>query len=318
MVAPVLNPQPPTLSKSFLHSGDLGDAIYAMPAMRDAGGGCLFLTNRDGLKTMDQRRFDTIAPLFKSQDYISDVRWWNGEKIDHDFTNFRPTRNHRLTLAEVQSRYIGTDPKGYERQWLTLAPINHDRILIHRSPRYRTDGFPWLGVLEHFGKRLLYCGLKNEHQMFVNDFGDVDFYEPKDLLEYGRMICGSELFIGNQSAPYSVAEGLKHKVVLEAFLPAPDCMFVRDGAIQVTGDSFFFDGKVIENPVKFFFAENGSLPIKVNSQVFVKWTRRQIGGSWNGILKTSNSAEIIAARRQFASGVKVISETEFEEILKHK
>ena len=298
---------------TFRHSGDLGDIIYAMPAMRDIGGGCLYLVSLPVTKTMDLERFNAIAPLLKSQEYISDVRWWDGEIITHDFTDFRRTLKPKVTLAEIHSRYIGTDPKGYERQWIHLEPINHSRILIHRSPRCHNDLFPWVGILEHFGKQLLYCGLSHEHDAFTRAFGNVEFYEPKDFLEYGRMIEGSSLFIGNQSSPYAIAEGLKHETIQEAYLHAPDCVYIREGATLVTGDTVFWKGSIIHNPPRWFFADNGTRPIKVNLNHFVKWERRlSLGGGSSGIYTTCNSGEIAALRSESNRGIREISKDEYD------
>lgn len=311
----VYNDRAPAGMNTFRHSGDLGDIIYSMPAMRDVGGGCLYLMSATFTKTMSPERFETIAPLLRSQPYISDVKWWNGEKISHDFLDFRRTIKPRLTLAEIHSRYIGTDPKGYERQWIALPPINHNRILIHRSPRCHNDLFPWVGILEHFGKQLLYCGIRHEHDAFSRDFGEVELYEPKDFLEYGRMIAGSTLFIGNQSSPYAIAEGLKHETIQESYLRAPDCVYLREGATLVTGDTVFWKGRIIHNPPKWFSTLNGTRPTKVDINHFVKWTRRMtMGGGCEGIYTTCHSGEIAALRSESSRGIREISQEEFNTI----
>ena len=57
---------------------------------------------------------------------------------------------------------------------------------------------------------------------------EVIYTPTKNFLEVAQLIAGSKLFIGNQSAPYAVAEGLKHNSILEVTLPSPDCIYERD------------------------------------------------------------------------------------------
>jgi hypothetical protein len=54
------------------------------------------------------------------------------------------------------------------------------------------------------------------------------------------VIAGSRLFVGNQSCPAAIAEGLKRPMILEVYPALPNCCFERpdrinawDGAIQL-------------------------------------------------------------------------------------
>ena len=51
-----------------------------------------------------------------------------------------------------------------------------------------------------------------------------------DFLEVGQIIAGSKLFIGNQSAAYTVAEGLKHNLIQETSPRIPSSYFNRSNA----------------------------------------------------------------------------------------
>ncbi len=56
---------------TFLHGGDLGDLIYALPAMRAAGGGVLYLTEKNpGREPLDVVRREAIIPLLRRLDYL--------------------------------------------------------------------------------------------------------------------------------------------------------------------------------------------------------------------------------------------------------
>jgi hypothetical protein len=62
------------------------------------------------------------------------------------------------------------------------------------------------------------------------------------LLQIARVIAGSRLFVGNQSCPAAIAEGLKHSMILEVYRDLPNCCFERverinawDGTIALPG-----------------------------------------------------------------------------------
>ena len=38
-----------------------------------------------------------------------------------------------------------------------------------------------------------------------------------------RIIAGSKIFIGNQSTPFAIAEGMKHNRILETDITIPNC-----------------------------------------------------------------------------------------------
>jgi len=46
-------------------------------------------------------------------------------------------------------------------------------------------------------------------------------------LDLAQVISGADLFIGNQSCAYAIAEGLKKRAVLEVCTWLPNCLFHR-------------------------------------------------------------------------------------------
>ena len=63
----------------FLHTGDMGDIIAALPSIRQLGGGELVITpmrhDNTARESMKGARFDFIKPLLEAQAYISSVRF---------------------------------------------------------------------------------------------------------------------------------------------------------------------------------------------------------------------------------------------------
>ena len=100
-------------------------------------------------------------------------------------------------------------------------------------------------MLSEFGREMVFIGLSSEHKLFEAEFGKVTFYPCNDLYEAAQLINGSELFIGSQSAPLAIANGLGKWVIVEACTYAPDCFLKRDNAIySLNGElDFNFAGK---------------------------------------------------------------------------
>jgi hypothetical protein len=76
--------------KTFLHGGDFGDLIYALPAIRALGGGALYLSEaHPGREPLTAARRDVLLPLLERIDYLAAVHVHQGEPVDVDFTGFR-------------------------------------------------------------------------------------------------------------------------------------------------------------------------------------------------------------------------------------
>ena len=76
---------------SFKHSGDLGDIIFSLPAVRALGGGVLYLdpegghgsslvnTLPAGRTKLNREAILGITPVLLRQGYVKEVRMWAGE-----------------------------------------------------------------------------------------------------------------------------------------------------------------------------------------------------------------------------------------------
>lgn len=222
---------------SFLHSGDLGDIIYALPVIKRLGGGKLFLCSRDFTKPMSAERYEAIKPLLLAQPYITGVEQHKGQKVTHDFTGFRVCYDRKQTLTDSQAAYICPQKAPDSRSaWLTApSPEKHGRAVLARSPRYHNAEWDsiWPDVLKEYPDAL-FIGLKEEHEAFCQAFGKVEYRRTTTFLEIANLIAGSSIFIGNQSSPYAVAEGLKHRSIQETHPTTRDCIFPRDNAHFIT------------------------------------------------------------------------------------
>lgn len=229
----------------FGHSGDLGDVIYSLPTIKAMGGGTLYLYLRPG-KTwhgMDAEKVASLRSLLVAQPYIEDVIFCPEGRppwaADHNLNGFRDHGGPGRNLADMHLATHGLDSAPRHDRWLEVdRPIAAARVVFARSERCRNAGFPWRRVWERYRDAAGFVGTAAEHEDFCRSVGPVPLIPTPDLLEVARMIAGSQLFVGNQSCPAAIAEGLKQAMILEVYPPLPNCCFERLGRINAWGDGF--------------------------------------------------------------------------------
>lgn len=227
--------------------GDLGDAILSLATLQHRGGMFDYYARDNGATKGFVARLPIIKPLIEAQPYINAVKIWKREPIAWASEGFRPNwhdRKRNLASCHAQhaldTHFIDSLPD-MSKPWLTVEPNNkfNGLIVINRSPRYNNAHFPWRKIVEHYGNLLCFVGLQQEHADFEHHFGKVRYIVTNDLLEVAQAIAGSSLFIGNQSACATIAEGLKHPRIIESCLTMPDCIYPNAHNAQ-----YVFDGSV--------------------------------------------------------------------------
>ena len=252
--------------KVFFHSGDFGDIIYCLPTIRALGGGRLVIGPANRWKTrlaMTEDHVEIMRSLLEIQPYLTGVEF--SEKpppeTNIDLNQFREylmieqermqKGARRLNLAEAHLYTFKLSLEECEKAWLVVdyaQPIPERPVLIHRSARWRNSSFPWAKIMERHGHHALFVGMESEHAEFVKDWGDLPYRPTATFLELARLIAGCRLYIGNQSLPYAICEGLKHNSVLEVWREGPNCLFKRKNAIY--GESqIVYIPKIREKPM---------------------------------------------------------------------
>jgi len=199
------------------HSGDFGDTLYHLPCMRDRWGRVdltLFPAACTGHR-MTRQRCDVLGPLLRMQPYIASCEW-NGRPKGFNFDRWRQHYRPWLNLTDMACEWLGVPHPDRETPWLVVDDVHRlAEVVFARSPRYHNPEFPWRRVWETYRRAAIFVGLPEEHEQFCAAVGDVPFVPTRDYLELARIIAGCALFVGNQSSPRAVAEGLKVPVLVE-------------------------------------------------------------------------------------------------------
>jgi hypothetical protein len=233
--------------KTFKHSGDLGDIIFSLPTIRALGGGVLFL-DPDGGKSsklvkwadkictkLNKSTIDSLIPVLEQQEYIKDVKIWDGRDVDYDLDNFRKHIKYN-NLSDSHLAAFNLPLSERDSAWLSIKNPKklHKSILISRSVRYHGNYGFWEHNLPMIKNQSLFVGLEKEHEIFEYTFGHkVEYYKTPTILELAECISGSDLFISNANLCHALAEGMKKNLIIEQYRVYPTVVFDRVNAKNV-------------------------------------------------------------------------------------
>lgn len=89
-----------------------------------------------------------------------------------------------------------------------------NKIVISRSLRNKNTFIDY-SFLNDFCDQLIFIGLKDEYLDLKKVIPELKHYDPLDFFEISQIIKSSKFFLGNQSSPFAIAEGLKVPRLLE-------------------------------------------------------------------------------------------------------
>jgi len=215
----------------FKHKPKLGDIIYSLPVIKYMGGGVLYLDpvseHFPGEKDEWIKKFNWFMPLLKAQDYIKDVKIYEGEKYDIDLDKYMNTThlNYMDKVNIVDNHFIaqGITPPKYE-PWLKSEKIKGFDIVVSNSLTHHNK-VDYNKLLKD--KEFIFLGLSEEALMFekrVNYEFPVSHFNVNDILQIAYFIDACSTFIGNQSLPLAIALGLGKKCLVEESIAWPNCI----------------------------------------------------------------------------------------------
>lgn len=221
------------MSNVFSHSGDLGDCIASLPAVRQLGGGVYILQpypHRAGgpREPMHGNRAAFLLPLLRAQSYITDARYEEKPTgVTHDFTTIRFTtrkNDAQDSLADWHAKHVGLSEVDTS-PWLKATPDKNyvGKVAISRSLRYNNHEFPWGKILRKHLGNLVFLGHRDEaHKLLTTARGRLPMAHAKNALEVAQIIAASKLFVGNQSMALWLAMGLGKEFIASCWKPSPD------------------------------------------------------------------------------------------------
>ncbi len=236
---------------SFKHSGNSGDIIYALPIAfelaKNTRVNFLLHLNQPasfssnfkhplGRVMLNEKMAAMLRPLLLVQPKIASCDNYDNQPIDIDLDIVReaPLPLGRLCLPRWYFLAFGQSAD-LSKPWLQ-APLDQassEYITIARSNRYQGHKIDY-SFLKKYSK-IQFVGVESEYAEMKKMLPSIEFRSVTQFLEMASVICSSRLFIGNQSFPYSLAEGLKATRILEVSAACPDVSVDGSG-----GHQFFF------------------------------------------------------------------------------
>jgi hypothetical protein len=199
--------------RQFYHGGAAGDIIYALPTIKELGGGQIVC----GIAS--DSLYNSLKPLLESQPYIDSVRtplevdlkqgWINLDTFRSD-----PNQNNDH-LVITHSRAVNLEAPLLSKSWLVLkeraSPISEPYSVINRSSRHQDKIFNWKNEVAYLRKQggVIFLGHYDEWFSFTKSTGiHIDYMPTKNHLEAAYYLYHAKMFSGNQSSLLAVRVGL--------------------------------------------------------------------------------------------------------------
>lgn len=218
----------------FSHSGDAGDLVFALPAIRAMGGGRLVLyPSADTRERMTPAKVESLRRLLERQPFIKSVEYADKPHAQgFSFDQFRQRPYPMwLCLPDRFLDFAGWPRSERDTKWLDVEPRHIADVVISRTLRYHGKGFAWRELLRKYAGRTVFLGFPSEHEAFCREFGEVPYFPTRDFLQAAEVIAACKLYVGGESMPYAIAEGLKVPCLQEAKSADKHAFVARPGAV---------------------------------------------------------------------------------------
>jgi len=223
----------------FKHSGNTGDIIYSLNAIRKAcqdneSLGVLYLHLNQPLRhimaghplgnvMLNEYMFKMLKPLLLSCDFIVDVMPYNGQKIDYDLDKFRNIALN-LNAGDIKKWYYYAYPEltfDIEGPIFSSEKPKEDFLLINRTNRYQNNQIDY-SYLNDYKIKQMFAGTKDEFEVMKKTLPKLEYLKVNNFFELKNWIAASKVFIGNQSMCFAIAEQLQTERILEVYFGCPN------------------------------------------------------------------------------------------------
>jgi hypothetical protein len=241
------------IKNTFLSSGNAGDSIAAIPAMRE-------FFRKTGIKPilylrknveafyyegathpvkstetrknvmLNEKMIEMLIPLLKAQPFFEDVKLWNGEDIGIDLDQIRET-NVGMPGLSINRWYFYVYPDlacDLSKPWLEVPDSENDlakgKVIITRTERYTNPHIDY-SFLKPFEDDLIFSGTMREYNNLCMAYGlNIPKLTVNNFLDLAQAIKQSRFHITNQTMANQISTGLMHKSILEVCAFAPNCI----------------------------------------------------------------------------------------------
>ncbi len=232
------------VGKVAIHSGKLGDIVYALPTCREMGITHLvlnvYLPSDEPLRHFSLAAAKQILPLLLAQEYLEEVSITQCKVpledlghgiagIDYNLDCFRRVARHRAGkkiydvspkfcrfpvddppahLGELFGATLGISPDLHD-PWMQVPPALETKNSVVISLTHNWRSYPesyWKHLLTGL-PRVVFVGHRAEWEQSA--IAQSEFIETSDHFRLASLISGARLFLGTISFPYALAEALK-------------------------------------------------------------------------------------------------------------
>lgn len=213
------------MGKIAATTGGVGDAVYSIPILRKLNVDTLYI-KKNFYHPPYGCMFCALYPLLETQgitckpctggtpfsvydDYVN---------FDYDIDRFREQGN-RDTMHIIRNMMLKF--RCYDRDWnkpfLRNIPISNDGYnLFFLSQRWRENSkVDWKKIYAAQTKPSLFIGFPEDHKIFCERYGKIEYQFTSDLLQMAIMIAHCDALYTNQSVALTLAQGLGKEYYLE-------------------------------------------------------------------------------------------------------
>lgn len=222
---------------TFKHMGKMGDLVFSLPAIRELGGGALYIP--ESMPDQVSGQYSFMKDLLLQQPQIHEVREYpsglnyhmkaKGIHIDYDLDDARYQQNRGV--IHVVKRYLDTfniNIQNWKEPWLKVEgdPIwDKPYYLINVTPRFRDNSkVNWGSVYERMPGIAFFVGTESEHIDFCKSYGRITRLHASTALELAILIRDCEALYCNQSLCLAIAQGISKKYFLEQKPKKTNCL----------------------------------------------------------------------------------------------
>lgn len=166
---------------------------------------------------MNRHMAEMLIPLLRSTDFIGQCEITEeAQQVDYNFDLFRKFHNY---TGHISQWYFHIYP---ELTCDLSHPIDFDLgcslqpfdIVLNRTSRYHNPTFDYT-ALRQYQDRITFVGLPDEFRVISVKLPNIKYHPVNNFYDLALVIRASNLFIGNQSMAYAIAEQMKKSRILE-------------------------------------------------------------------------------------------------------